>query len=112
MSFERVTPESVGIRSKDIRAFLKETYSAGIQLHSFMIIRHGKVAAEGWYKPYSPAARQIIYSFSKTFTQTAIGFAEQEGILSLDEKLVDLFPEELMMPTLPEQSLMMKAAFV
>ncbi len=95
MSFERVTPESVGIRSKDIRAFLKETYSAGIQLHSFMIIRHGKVAAEGWYKPYSPAARQIIYSFSKTFTQTAIGFAEQEGILSLDEKLVDLFPEEL-----------------
>lgn len=95
MNFERVTPESLGIRSKDIREFLKESYKAGIQLHSFMLIRHGKVAAEGWYKPYSPTARQIIYSFSKTFTQAAIGFAEQEGILSLDEKLVDLFPDEL-----------------
>ena len=95
MIFERVTPESVGIRSGDIRTFLKEAYKAGIQLHSFMLIRHGKVAAEGWYRPYSEDARQIIYSFSKTFTQTAIGFAEQEGILSLDEKLVDLFPEEL-----------------
>ena len=95
MNFERVTPESLGIRSKDIREFLKESYRAGIQLHSFMLIRHGKVAAEGWYKPYSPDTRQIIYSFSKTFTQTAIGFAEQEGILSLDEKLVDLFPDEL-----------------
>ena len=95
MSFERVSPESVGIRSKDISRFLKEAYKAGIQLHSFMIVRHGKVAAEGWAKPYSAEARHIIYSFSKTFTQIAVGFAEQEGILSLDEKLVDLFPEEL-----------------
>ncbi len=95
MKFERVSPESVGIRSEDIREFLKEEFHSGIQLHSFMLIRHGKVAAEGWYKPYSPDARHAIYSFSKTFTQIAIGFAEQEGILSLDEKLVDLFPEEL-----------------
>ena len=95
MNFERVTPESVGIRSKDIREFLKECYASGIQLHSFMLVRHGKVCAEGWYHPYSPDARHIIYSFSKTFTQIAIGFAEQEGILSLDEKLVDLFPQEL-----------------
>lgn len=35
-----------------------------------------------------------MFSFSKTLTATAIGFAEQEGILSLDEKLVDLFPDE------------------
>ena len=92
MNFERVTPESVGIRLKDIREFLKACYASGIQLHSFMLVRHGKVCAEGWYHPYSPDARHIIYSFSKTFTQIAIGFAEQEGILSLDEKLVDLFP--------------------
>ena len=95
MAFERVSPESVGIRSEDIRSFLKESYKAGIQLHSFMLIRHGKVAAEGWYRPYSPDARHAIFSFSKTFTQIAVGFAVQEGILSLDEKLVDLFPEEL-----------------
>lgn len=95
MYFERVTPESVGIRSRDIRSFLEESFKAGIQLHSFMLVRHGKVAAEGWIKPYSADARHIIYSFSKTFTATAIGFALQEGILSLDERLVDLFPEEL-----------------
>lgn len=95
MSFERVTPESLGIRSEDIVEFLDREFKAGIQLHSFMLIRHGKVAAEGWYDPYSPDEKHIIYSFSKTFTATAIGFARQEGILSLDEKLVDLFPDEL-----------------
>lgn len=95
MSFERVSPESLGIRSRDISEFLQREYEAGVELHSFMIVRHGKVAAEGWYKPYSKEKRHIIYSFSKTFTATAIGFAEQEGILSLDEKLIDLFPDEL-----------------
>ena len=95
MYFETATPESVGIRSADIRTFLEESFKAGIQLHSFMLVRHGKVAAQGWVRPYSADARHIIYSFSKTFTATAIGFAMQEGILTLDEKLVDLFPEEL-----------------
>ncbi len=95
MSFERVSPESVGIRSRDISEFLLREFEAGVELHSFMLIRHGKVAAEGWYQPYNKEERHIIYSFSKTFTATAVGFALQEGILSLDEKLVDLFPEEL-----------------
>lgn len=93
--FENVTPESVGLRSEDIMEYLEESLKAGIQLHSFMIFRHGKKAAQGWYEPYEPQARHIIYSFSKTFTQIAIGFARQEGILSLGEKLVDLFPDEL-----------------
>lgn len=35
-----------------------------------------------------------MFSFSKTLTAIAIGFAEQEGILSLDEKLVDFFSDE------------------
>ncbi len=95
MDFERVAPETLGIRSQDISEFLQKEYEAGVELHSFMLIRHGKVAAEGWYAPYSKDERHIIYSFSKTFTAAAIGFAQQEGILSLDEKLVDLFPEDL-----------------
>ncbi len=95
MDFERVTAESLGIRSEDILHFLEEERRAGIELHSFMLVRQGKVAAEGWYAPYSSERRHIIYSFSKTFTATAVGFAWQEGLLSLDEKLVDLFPDEL-----------------
>ena len=95
MNFEKVTPESVGIHSRDIRTYLEEVYKAGVQLHSFMLIRHGKSAAQGWVRPYNKDALHILYSFSKTITATAIGFARQEKILSLDEKLVDLFPDEL-----------------
>lgn len=35
--------------------------------------------------------RRNIYSASKSFTSCAVGFAAAEGLLSLDEKLVDAF---------------------
>lgn len=34
-----------------------------------------------------------MYSVSKSFTSTAIGFAVEEGLLSLDAKVIDFFPE-------------------
>lgn len=93
--FARVTPESVGIHSKGIIDFIESAASKGIEQHSLIIIRHGKCAAAGWWKPYGPEYLHPLYSFSKTLTATAIGFAEQEGILSLDEKLIDIFPDKL-----------------
>ena len=93
--FKDVTPESVGIGSKGILNFLDRIEKSQIELHSFMVIRHGQCAAKGWWKPYDEKFRHPLYSFSKSLTATAIGFAEQEGILSLDEKIIDIFPELL-----------------
>lgn len=91
--FENVLPESVGIRSEGILSFLDAVRQNGLELHSFMLIRHGKCAASTWFYPYGPEKLHPIYSFSKSFTAAAIGFAWQEGILSLDERLIDIFPE-------------------
>ena len=88
--FKDVTPESAGISSKGILNFLDRIEENQIELHSFMVIRHGQCAAKGWWKPYDEKFRHPLYSFSKSLTATAIGFAEQEGILSLDEKIVDI----------------------
>lgn len=46
-----------------------------------------------WYS--EPECRRNIYSATKSFTSCAVGFAVQEGLLSLDEKLTDAFPEDL-----------------
>lgn len=94
MQFERVSPESLGIRSQGILDMLDELYREGIEMHSFALLRHGKLAAEGYWKPYAPGVQHIMFSFSKSLTSTAIGFAEQEGVLSLDERLIDIFPEK------------------
>lgn len=92
--FKEVSPESQGIHSQGIYDFLEAVKREGHELHSFMLIRHGKCVAKTWYKPYGPDYMHHIYSFSKSLTATAIGFAWQEGLLSLDEKIIDIFPEE------------------
>lgn len=103
MEFERVTPESVGISSAAVIEMLDELYRCGIEMHGFKLLRHGKVCAEGSWKPYTGHEPHILFSFSKTFTSTAIGFACQEGILSPEDKLVDIFPDKL--PENPSENL-------
>lgn len=101
--FEKVMPEEVGISSDAVLDFLNDVKRKGIELHSLIVIRHGKCCVEGCWAPYRSDQLHPLYSFSKSLTATAIGFAWQEGILSLDEKLVDIFPEEA--PECPSENL-------
>ncbi|MBE6731278.1 MAG: beta-lactamase family protein [Ruminococcaceae bacterium] len=93
--FEKVTPEKVGISSLKVLEFLERCKKKGLQLHSVMFVRDSKIFAESWWRPYNKDSKHSMFSFTKSLTSTAIGFCVQEGLLSLDEKLVDIFPEHL-----------------
>jgi CubicO group peptidase (beta-lactamase class C family) len=62
-------------------------------MNSLMIVRAGKVIAEGWWTPYDANSRHTMYSLSKSFTSTAIGIAQAEGKLSIDDTIVSFFPD-------------------
>jgi CubicO group peptidase (beta-lactamase class C family) len=94
-SLPRATPESQGIPSPSILNFLKAVEQRGLEFHSFMLLRHGQVIAEGWWSPYHAQGVQLLYSVSKSFTSTAIGFAIDEGLLSEDEFVTSLFPDDV-----------------
>lgn len=89
----RSTPETEGVHSDGITRFVQSVEKKQIRLHSFMLLRHGKVVAEAWWNPYRQDARHIMYSVSKTFTSIATGFAIQEKKLSLNDKVISFFPE-------------------
>ena len=72
-------------------------------MHSFMLVRHGHVVAEGWWAPYDAATRQELYSLSKSFTSTAAGMAIAEGKFSLDDPVLKFFPEDA--PAEPSENL-------
>ncbi|MBE1442075.1 serine hydrolase domain-containing protein [Paenibacillus sp. OAS669] len=91
----RVQPESVGIRSKAIIDFIDSIQEKQIHLHSFAVLRYGKVAAEGYYKPYSARQLHQAFSVSKSVTSASIGIAIGEGLLTLEDAVADYFPEKL-----------------
>ena len=91
----RSTPEKQGISPAAIRNFLDSVSKSKQEFHSLMILRHGHVVAEGWWAPYSSEHRMQLYSLSKSFTSTAIGFAVTEGLLSVDDQVIRFFPDDL-----------------
>jgi CubicO group peptidase (beta-lactamase class C family) len=75
----RSSPEAQGVSSAAIRAYVEEADKKQDTMHSFMLMRHGKVIAEGWWKPEAADKPHILHSLSKSFTSTAVGLAVAEG---------------------------------
>ncbi len=91
----RSTPEAQGISSAAILAFAEAAEREGGGLHSFMLLRHGQVIAEGWWAPYAPDQPHLLFSLSKSFTSTAVGLAIAEGRFTLDDPVISFFPDAL-----------------
>ncbi len=73
-------------------AYLQAVNDCSEELHSIMVVQHGKVLEE---KFFVPDTAHVLHSVSKTFTSTAVGFAISEGLLKLDDRIVDIFPESV-----------------
>jgi hypothetical protein len=91
----RSTPEAQGVRSEGISDFLNAIETSKHEFHSFMMARHGHVIAEGWWSPYRADLNHMLYSLSKSFTSTAVGFAKTEGKLTVNDSVISLFPDKL-----------------
>ncbi|MDY4139849.1 MAG: serine hydrolase [Eubacteriales bacterium] len=91
--FSFATPESLGIPSGTILDLLKDIRSHSIPLHSFLVMRHGYVAAEGYCAPFTQDRKHRMYSVSKSVVSVAVGMLIDEGRLSLDSRIADFFPE-------------------
>ncbi len=89
----RSTPEQHGVSSAAILN-LVNAFDEHDSVHSFMLLRHGNVLAEGWWAPFERNDPHQLYSLSKSFTSTAVGLAIAEGKMSLDDKVMSFFPDE------------------
>jgi CubicO group peptidase (beta-lactamase class C family) len=91
----RSNPEAEGVSSARLISFLDAIEKSKIEFHSLMVLRHGKVIAEGWWAPYAAPLKHTLYSLSKSFTSTAVGLAINEGKFTLESKVISFFPDEL-----------------
>jgi len=90
----RGAPEVQGVSSMALLEFVNALDQQIEGMHSLMVVRHGQVIAEGWWAPYGPADNHVLYSLSKSFTSTAVGFAVAEGKVSIDDEVLKFFPED------------------
>ena len=95
---ESASPESQGVSSQAILKWIDVCEKELDALHGFVIVRHGRVIAEGSWAPYATLEKpHMLYSHSKSFTSTAVGFLVDDGKLDLDARVADLLSDK--MPT-------------
>ena len=91
--FGRITPESIGISSSELLRFASSLHSYTLSPHGIILAKGTDIFFECYYAPYKADTLHRMYSVSKSFIALAAGIASEEGLISLDDKLVRYFPE-------------------
>ena len=99
----RTTPLEKGVDPSYLYDMLDQLEQAGIEMHSLLVSVDNEVIFEGFWNPYGPDTPHIVHSLTKLFTNAAAGVAVTNGDLSLDDRLIDMFPE--LAPENPSENL-------
>lgn len=80
---ERSTPEAEGVPSGAVIALMDSLMGLPqTDVHSVMILRHGKVIAEIYPEPFAPEYRHTVFSCSKTFEREHVQLTVKENYSS------------------------------
>ena len=88
------TPEKKGISSQKIEEFIRKLEARHLSTHDVIIMRGEDIIFENYWAPFNKDFNHRMYSVTKSVLSLAIGFAIDEGYLSLDDKIRDLLPKE------------------
>jgi CubicO group peptidase (beta-lactamase class C family) len=87
-------PEEQAVSSNAIKQTIQTIREVNKQeLHSFIMLRNGALIWEEYFREGEAGRLHLLASVSKSFASTAIGLAQAQGMLSIDDKLYDYFPD-------------------
>lgn len=95
MLFDKISPEAAGVKSKAVKRYLSLLDRRGIPMHSVLMMKGDRLFCESYYAPFNRDTTHRMYSQTKSFVSIAIGLLIEENKLSLDDKIVDFFPEKI-----------------
>ncbi len=90
--FLRVTPESQGVSSSTIAEFLSALAAdRELNMHSVLVLRNGKLLAQAAFGEQDLQVWKMTFSACKSIVALAVGLLVDEGKLSLDTRVTELF---------------------
>ena len=89
------SPEACGLDSREVLRCIREMDASENEIHGFVAERGGYIFAESYLAPYAGDLPHTCHSLGKSYTCTAVGIVCTQGLLSVDDRITDLFGEEL-----------------
>lgn len=84
-----------GISSKAVSDFLRKCADNSINIRMLQVVKNNKPLLRVAVEPYTVDEPCYLYSLSKSFTSVACGICIDEGLLSLDTKMCELFADKM-----------------
>lgn len=81
------------LSSERIYNFYRELEKNGVENHALLIEQGGEILFEEYASPYRADMPHTLFSVTKSIVATAVGFALEEGLFSLDSRILPFFPE-------------------
>ena len=88
------TPEEQGLDSETLAQMLLQIEMEDYKIDSVLVVRNGYQVLDAYVHPFRPGDTHNLYSVTKSVLSALIGIAlEQGNIKSLDEHVLDFFPD-------------------
>ena len=89
------TPEEQGLDGRVLEEYIRQAGAGRYgEVHSLLVVRHGRLAAEAYFGGYDAGSLHPVYSVTKSVTSCLVGIAFDGGRLSsVRQSLLGLFPE-------------------
>ena len=84
-----------GVNADAVYNYVKESSENGIYIRAMQIVKGKEPMLRMAFEPYDFEAPMHLYSLSKSFTSTAVGICVDEGLLSPDTKMCELFADKM-----------------
>jgi CubicO group peptidase (beta-lactamase class C family) len=92
--WETSVPEEQGVDSAKLANMFSRIQDAGYNIHSVVIVRHGKLVAQAYRAPNDANTLHQLMSCTKSFIPALVGIAIDQGaIQSIDQRVLDFFPD-------------------
>jgi len=102
--FKKTTPEEIGLPSSEVSRFIDYLNDNSLMTHSLLMIRADKIFTEAYWKPFHKDFVHRQYSQTKSFVGIAVAILLSEGRISLDDRILDYFPDKIdNMEAIPER---------
>lgn len=93
---KKQSPERVGVSSARLETLLHDLEEdPHSHLHNLLIYRWGRLILAASAPGYSPRIPRVTHSLAKSVTSLAVACLIGDGVLSLSDRLVDIFRDEL-----------------
>lgn len=90
------SPEAQGIESEYILKYYERLCREPlIKMQTVIIARNGHVVSRGHFYPYSTDIWHVSHSLCKSLTSLAVGLLYDDGLISLDDKIIDILKDNL-----------------